>query len=71
MTFVEQVSRYHREKKQAIKVVWVGLDNAGKTSIIQAVKHGIFKEKTNRTMGLNVDELHTTGLKFLSWDIGG
>ena len=59
-----------------MKVAWLGLDYAGKTTLIQKVATGTFNEGTKRTLGMNVDEFtvasgEADSVKFISWDIGG
>lgn len=58
------------------KIIWLGLDNAGKTTIIRRLTSGIFESKLSRTMGLNVDEFtfkfeSDESLELMSWDLGG
>ena len=53
------------------KVSWIGLDQAGKTTIIKKLISGEFDSATTRTLGMNVDEFDAEGVKFVCWDIGG
>lgn len=52
------------------KVIIVGLDNAGKTTIMY---HFLLKEAvhTSPTIGSNVEEIVCKKSKFVMWDIGG
>ncbi|XP_071396769.1 putative ADP-ribosylation factor-like protein 5C isoform X2 [Centroberyx affinis] len=52
------------------KVVIVGLDNAGKTTILYQL---LTKEAvhTSPTIGSNVEEISVRNTRFLVWDIGG
>ncbi len=63
------------KKQRTVKVTWIGLDHAGKTTIVKHISHGIFDDRTVRTLGMNVDEFESEGpggsVKFVCWDIGG
>lgn len=62
------------KKKHKAKLIWLGLDRAGKTSLVRRVMTGEFAGNTHRTMGLNVDKLVVESdqlLEFVSWDLGG
>ncbi|XP_076853236.1 putative ADP-ribosylation factor-like protein 5C [Brachyhypopomus gauderio] len=52
------------------KVIIVGLDNAGKTTILYQflTKEAVF---TTPTIGSNVEEINVNKTQFLVWDIGG
>ena len=57
-----------------LKLVWIGLDRAGKTSLIQRLKTGDFFTDTPRTMGLTVHKLFYEAdpiFEIISWDLGG
>lgn len=52
------------------KIITVGLDNAGKTTIVyRLVLNDVVA--TTPTVGSNVEELVYKNLKFLVWDLGG
>ena len=56
--------------KQQIRVLLLGLDNAGKTTIMKALA----KEehtKTTPTQGFNVKSISTNNWNLNVWDIGG
>jgi small GTP-binding protein len=53
-----------------VKVVVVGLDNAGKTTTLYKLLLGEVVV-TNPTIGSNVEEIQYKNLKFQMWDIGG
>ncbi|KRZ33935.1 ADP-ribosylation factor-like protein 5B [Trichinella pseudospiralis] len=55
---------------QEHKVIIVGLDNAGKTTILY---HFLMDEvvHTSPTIGSNVEEVVWKNIHFLMWDIGG
>ena len=52
------------------KVVMVGLDNAGKTSILYRLHLGEVID-TNPTVGSNVEEVVHRNVRFQVWDLGG
>lgn len=52
------------------KIVMVGLDAAGKTTILYQLKMGE-TVKTIPTIGFNVETLDYKGLNFTVWDVGG
>lgn len=57
-----------------IKLVWIGLDRAGKSTLIQRLKTGDFYSNTPRTMGLTVNKLFyeaDSSFEIISWDLGG
>lgn len=52
------------------KMVFVGLNNAGKTTIVYRITLGQVVA-TTPTIGSNVEEFTHKNLKFLVWDVGG
>jgi small GTP-binding protein len=52
-------------------VSFIGLNYAGKTTILNRLRTEEFKEATMRTMGLNVDDFEYKGIKFSAFDLGG
>ena len=52
------------------KIIIVGLDNAGKTTILYSLLTGDAM-MTSPTIGSNVEEIQYKNLKFAMWDIGG
>jgi ADP-ribosylation factor-like protein 5B len=52
------------------KIVMIGLDNAGKTTILYRLHLGDVIE-TSPTVGSNVEEVHHRNVKFQVWDLGG
>ena len=53
-----------------VKVVTVGLDNAGKTTIVYRLLLGQ-TVATTPTVGSNVEEIARGNLRFVVWDLGG
>lgn len=63
-----------RNFSKPIKLVWIGLDSVGKSSLIKRLKTGEFVNSIPRTMGLTVDKLFyeaDSNIEILSWDLGG
>jgi small GTP-binding protein len=56
--------------KKEVRILMVGLDAAGKTTILYQLKMGE-KVKTIPTIGFNVETLDYKGLNFTVWDVGG
>ncbi|MBZ3869464.1 ADP-ribosylation factor-like protein 5A [Sciurus carolinensis] len=61
---------YTMEKKKEHKVIIVGLDNAGKTTILYQFSMNEVVH-TSPTIGSNVEEIVINNTRFLMWDIGG
>jgi small GTP-binding protein len=56
--------------KQNSKILMLGLDSAGKTTILYSLKLGKVTN-TIPTIGFNVEELHYEKINFIVWDVGG
>ena len=52
------------------KVIFLGLDNAGKTTIVYKLAVGE-AVATTPTVGSNVEEFTDHGIHYVAWDIGG
>lgn len=52
------------------KVLFLGLDNAGKSTLLFQMKENTFKE-TVPTVGLNVEQIKYRGMNFTLWDVSG
>lgn len=55
---------------EEVRILMVGLDGAGKTTILYKLKTGE-AVKTIPTIGFNVETLDYQGLNFTIWDVGG
>jgi len=55
---------------EEVRVLMVGLDAAGKTTILYKMKFGEVVQ-TTPTIGFNVETVEYKNLKFSVWDIGG
>lgn len=74
MSFLTKLKNVAIRRKRKAKLTWLGLDHAGKTTLIRRIVTGEFKEDIQRTMGLNIDTIIVKGdpdIEFVSWDLGG
>lgn len=58
------------QSKAKTKVLFLGLDNAGKTSIIQQLTNRS-PHTTSPTRGFQVSQLEFEGCQLVAWDVGG
>lgn len=56
--------------KRQCKILMLGLDGAGKTTILYSLKLGQ-AINTIPTIGFNVEQLSYKTINFLVWDVGG
>ena len=56
--------------KQEVRIVLIGFDAAGKTTVLNRLKLGE-SLTTIPTIGFNVDTVEYKNLKFTMWDVGG
>ncbi|MHA2363445.1 MAG: ADP-ribosylation factor family protein [Candidatus Hodarchaeales archaeon] len=69
-----KLRQFSLRKHRKAKITWLGLDKAGKSTLIRRVIHGVFDSESSRTMGLNVDKIiieSDESLELVSWDLGG
>lgn len=59
-----------REKEKEIRILVLGLDNAGKTTIMRRM-NGDPIDTISPTLGFNISTLEFDGYKVNFWDIGG
>jgi ADP-ribosylation factor related protein 1 len=67
----------HYTAKLELNILILGLDNAGKTTMLEQLK-GIYKkmpgirpDRIPPTIGLNIGKMDVAGCKCLFWDVGG
>lgn len=53
------------------RILLLGLDNAGKTSILIQYKEKTFMPAAVPTIGLNIEQLEYMGFNLTFWDVGG
>jgi len=63
-------SNTKKKKKRDAKILILGLDNAGKTSILKAISNEDIKS-INPTKGFNAKVVNVENVKFVVWDLGG
>lgn len=56
--------------EKEVRILILGLDNAGKTSILYRLKEGTF-HSTVPTIGFNAEQIEVGKLKAQVWDLGG
>jgi len=60
------------KQKQSKKLLFLGPDNAGKTSILLMMKENQFNDQTRvPTVGLNIETISYQMYEFTLWDVGG
>ncbi|KAL5015777.1 hypothetical protein ScPMuIL_005366 [Solemya velum] len=69
ITFTKD-NRVHIGPKIEMRVVTLGLDGAGKTSLLFKLKQNEFIQ-TIPTIGFNVETVEYKNMKFTIWDVGG
>ncbi|KAJ1532083.1 hypothetical protein ONE63_000712 [Megalurothrips usitatus] len=69
ITFTKD-NRVHIGRKIEMRVVFLGLDGAGKTSILFKLKQNEFTAEIP-TIGFNVESIEYKNLKLTVWDVGG
>ena len=72
MSLLNKLKSSFVSKKKIFKISFIGLDQAGKSSVIQNILSNSFDETVNkRTLGMDVAKFEINGLSFVAWDIGG
>ena len=59
-----------RRSDKDVRILLLGLDNAGKTSILRRLSDGEITE-IKPTQGFNIKTVQKEGVKLNVWDIGG
>eukprot|EP00700_Malawimonas_jakobiformis_P002417 EC724080.1.p1 GENE.EC724080.1~~EC724080.1.p1 ORF type:complete len:182 (+),score=20.45 EC724080.1:52-597(+) len=57
-------------KRKSVRILLLGLDNAGKTTILYRLHVGDIV-KTTPTVGFNVETVSYKNISFVMWDLGG
>ena len=61
---------FFSRSKNNFKIIILGIQNAGKTTILYRLSIGQLV-KTTPTIGSNVEEISYNNIKFQAWDLGG
>ncbi|KAI9363948.1 ADP-ribosylation factor-like protein 3 [Zopfochytrium polystomum] len=69
-TLFTLLRRLRRAAEREVRLLLLGLDNAGKTSILKRLACEDITE-VKPTQGFNIKSVHQDGLKMNVWDIGG
>jgi ADP-ribosylation factor-like protein 2 len=64
------VLRKHREKEKEMRLLMLGLDNGGKTTILKRI-NGDPIDDISPTLGFNIKTFEHEGYKLNVWDVGG
>lgn len=65
-----KIIREHKAKEKEVRILILGLDNAGKTTIVKKLK-GEDLNTISPTLGFNIETIEFGGLNLNFWDIGG
>ncbi|MHA2297239.1 MAG: ADP-ribosylation factor family protein [Candidatus Hodarchaeales archaeon] len=71
MAFFEKLRDNLAKKQLTVKIAWLGLERAGKSTIIKCLISGQFEEDTTPTLAMNYEEFTSEGIRIVSWDLGG
>ena len=59
-------------KSKVVKICFLGLDKAGKSSVLKWLLGKEFDESSDkRTIGMEVAKINLPGIELVAWDIGG
>lgn len=61
---------FYKSKDKELRILLLGLDNAGKTTILKTIASESDLE-VKPTLGFNVKAVQSEGFKLNVWDIGG
>ena len=65
-----KILRKLKEREREVRILLLGLDNAGKTTIVKKL-NGEDVETVSPTLGFDIKTLHFMGYKLNIWDVGG
>eukprot|EP00158_Paraphelidium_tribonemae_P001887 Partr_v1_DN24904_c1_g1_i5_m45321 putative Adp-ribosylation factor-like len=60
-----------RRGEQELRILILGLDNAGKTTILKRLSSEQEPTQVKPTQGFNIKQVKTDGFKLNVWDVGG
>ncbi|KAI8049031.1 ADP-ribosylation factor-like protein 2 [Syncephalis plumigaleata] len=64
------ILRKHRQKEKEMRLLMLGLDNAGKTTLLKRI-NGDPIDDISPTLGFNIKTFEHQGYKLNVWDVGG
>ena len=67
---LSKIIEFFTKSRNNFKIIILGMQNAGKTTILYRLSLGQFV-KTTPTIGSNLEELTYNNVKFQAWDLGG
>ena len=67
---LQKIIKKYKEKEKEVRLLILGLDNAGKTTIVKKIK-GEDVNSISPTLGFNIETLEFGGVNLNIWDIGG
>ena len=67
---LSKIIEFFSRNRNNFKIIIVGMQNAGKTTILYRLSLGQFV-KTNPTIGSNAEEIKYDNVIFQAWDLGG
>lgn len=72
MSLLNRLTKSFLKKNNMAKICFIGLDKAGKSSIIKKIINNEFDHTLDkRTLGMTVDKIKINGLSLVTWDLGG
>ncbi|CAL5229243.1 g12530 [Coccomyxa viridis] len=64
------ILKKEKQKRRELRLLFVGLDNAGKTTIVKKIA-GLDISQVSPTLGFQIHSLQFRGIRLNIWDIGG
>ncbi|MFX1511824.1 MAG: ADP-ribosylation factor family protein [Promethearchaeota archaeon] len=72
MSFLARLRAVRAQEDHFVKIVWLGLDCAGKTTLVKRIHNGEFDKTNVRTLGMSIEEIESSdGIRLVCWDLGG
>ena len=65
------MSIFQAKPEQDFKLLMIGLDSAGKTTILYKMRLTDFTTQTAPTIGYNLEEIEVNNVKIKVWDLSG